>query len=278
MQPGLKRMKRNVRGTRGSFSRHYWVKEDIPHPHEARRKTEEAGRTTVSKHLKFEPGFLALHSNRGVEAGLHSISAVHSIPQTMPRVPVKVLLLAANTNGRYLIGDAKTSEVHINRICAGPRATTAHEIGHYLDHHLWGTGKPGLSNMGTHQRAEELEPLMRAIYNTPSARRLVQQAQNAVVNGDVARVAVCRYLLTPTELFARSYAQYIAIRSGNPAMRLDVRAYPTSWSKYGYAAQWQDHEFGAIAHEMDRLLQRRGLLNEGLPPLRDAVRLGVGRR
>lgn len=277
MRPGLKRVKRNVRKGGRSFSRNYWVKEDVPIPHEARKKTEQAGITTVSKHLKFEPGFLAFHSNRGVEAGLNTISAVHGIPRNLPPVPVKVLMLAASTNGQYRIGDGRSSEIHINRICAGPRATTAHEVGHYLDHHLWGTGKPGIGSMGTHQRAEELEPLMRAIYNTPSVRNLVRQSQAAMGNGEVARVAVCRYLLTPTELFARSYAQYIAIRSGSPTMRMDIRGYRTSWSKYGYAAQWQDKEFGPIAAQMDALLQRRGLLNEGLPPLGEQIRTGVGR-
>jgi hypothetical protein len=60
-------------------------------------------------------------------------------------------------------------------------------------------------------------------------------------------------------------------------MRLDVRGYRVSWAKYGYRAQWQDKEFGPVAHQMEALLRRRGLLNEGLPPLDEQLRLGVGR-
>lgn len=276
-RPGLKRDRRTVREGGKSFQRTYWVREDLPHPHEARRKMHQDGLTTASKHLKFEPGFMAFHANRGVQAGLNSISAVHAIPKSMPQIPVKVLFLASQVNGLYKVGDARSSEILINRINAGPRATTAHEVGHFLDHHLFGAGKPGLAHMGSHMKTEEMEMLFRAMYNSPSVRSLTNTARKAVLDGDLGRANVCRYLLTPTEMFARAYAQYIAVRSGNPAMRLDVRGYRVSWSKYGYRAQWQDKEFGPVAHQMEALLRRRGLLNEGLPPLDEQLRLGVGR-
>ena len=277
MRSGLKREQRTVHKKGRSFRQTYWTKEDLPHPHEAQRKMQAAGLTTASQHLKFEPGFMAFHSNRGVEAGLRHVSAVHAIPKSMPQIPVKVLLLASQTNGLYKIGDAKTSEIMINRICAGPRGTTAHEMGHFLDHHLFGSGKPGMQNMGSHMKTEELEMLYRAIYNTPAVRSLSIQGKTAITNGDFGRAQVCRYLLTPTELFARAYAQYIAVRSGNEALRFDIRGYRVSWAKYGYRAQWQDKEFGPVAHQMEALLRRRGLLNEGLPRLDEQLREGVGR-
>ncbi len=60
------------------------------------------------------------------------------------------------------------------------------------------------------------------------------------------------YLLSPEELFARAYAQYIASRSEDPEMleELDRRR---EEHEGGYPQQWPDAEFAPIAGAFDAM-------------------------
>jgi hypothetical protein len=74
------------------------------------------------------------------------------------------------------------------------------------------------------------------------------------------------YANTPHELFARSYAQWIADRSGSPLMRqwldegLEKRNKPLA-AQVGYGhEQWTHEEFGPVAEAMDELMKVLGWL------------------
>ena len=63
------------------------------------------------------------------------------------------------------------------------------------------------------------------------------------------------YLLKPRELWARSYAQYIVTKSGDPLLlaELDrIRKGPEPWR------QWTDAEFQPILKQMDKLFRKKG--------------------
>ena len=63
------------------------------------------------------------------------------------------------------------------------------------------------------------------------------------------------YLLNTEELFARSFAQYIATRSGDKIMLSQAKSY--SNTLYG-ARQWDDDDFKPIAAEFDAYFKSIG--------------------
>ncbi|MCV5648931.1 hypothetical protein OFN55_40020, partial [Escherichia coli] len=66
------------------------------------------------------------------------------------------------------------------------------------------------------------------------------------------------YLLDPSELWARSYAQYIARKSGDPAMREELAEMLRARAGLNLYALWEDEEFAPIMKEMDDLFRSLG--------------------
>ena len=64
------------------------------------------------------------------------------------------------------------------------------------------------------------------------------------------------YLLRDTEMFARSYAQYIATKSQDVAMlaELDEIRTPRS-AQFSYPTQWQNDDFEPIAQAFDEMFK-----------------------
>ena len=57
------------------------------------------------------------------------------------------------------------------------------------------------------------------------------------------------------ELFARSYAQFIAMVSGDQAMRRDIGAeVSTDFRELRVPAHWQADDFAPVAEAFDKLL------------------------
>jgi len=68
-----------------------------------------------------------------------------------------------------------------------------------------------------------------------------------------------RYLQRTPEVFARSYAQYIAIRSGNEALMTQLRtARKRNEAGIGYQTVWDDDDFVPIAAAFDDLFKEKG--------------------
>ena len=70
------------------------------------------------------------------------------------------------------------------------------------------------------------------------------------------------YLLDPREMFARAYAQFIAVKSGNASMmnQLQTRLDLDSVKSIGY--QWTDSEFKQIEAAMEKLFIQQGWINQ----------------
>ncbi|MFC6592398.1 hypothetical protein ACFP81_10605 [Deinococcus lacus] len=123
----------------------------------------------------------------------------------------------------------------------------AHEIGHLLD--AFGIGEPGVYASVAHPK---LEQWRQAVRSTQLHKQLT--ALNLSEDQDVTEHT--RYLLQPHELFARSYAQFIAIVSGDRDMRRDIGAeVSTEFRPLRVPAHWQDNDFRSIAEAFDRLFK-----------------------
>ena len=172
--------------------------------------------------------------------------------------------------------------------------TTAHEIGHFLDHVMF--GRP--DNFTTDDMIDGeaslpgQEDKLLAISFNPDEARALQNWWEAVRNSDAYKAMAglepgyyhigrdgmahkgmgpspfSYYKISPSllnnwrqarEYFARSYAQYIAVRSGDPWMLNEVESELEVARKDIAYTQWEEDDFEPIADAFDKLFDSLGL-------------------
>ncbi|MFD4111609.1 phage minor capsid protein [Streptomyces sp. NPDC058650] len=182
-----------------------------------------------------------------------AIAKVHRIPKDTRPVRIVTASTQAQHLGAYYPG---RGEIELRSRGPAVQLTAAHEIGHYLDHRLIGRSEVIFeSKLPTSHATQEWLAAVRA---SPSIARL--QAILADATDDPVLAAHVKYLLTPAEMWARSYAQWIAVRSGDEAMLLGVEYWlerPDPWTS---ARQWSTPEFEPIATAIDAMFREKGLL------------------
>lgn len=261
-----------VMGAHGSHRQTYWVAQELPQAQRTLRF--DSGERTQPKNSAVSPrervsihyGMLfSKRANEGVDHAVTAIGNVHRVPKDLYKVPIKVKGSLDGANGLYKIWQPfGGNEINVSKWAHGPASTVAHEYGHFLDHHLFGNGKPSMHGMASVQWAygkpegKEIAPLMRALYKSDAARKLTQKHRDNERSGN-GETQYSQYLLMPPEMVARAYSQYIGLR-GSQQIHRETIDYGNQWRQYGYHAQWDAKDFEPIAREFDRLFQRRGLL------------------
>jgi hypothetical protein len=139
--------------------------------------------------------------------------------------------------------------VHAKR----PRLTMLHEIGHFLDHHGLGGGSTLASGALGDVR---LDPWRHAAMGSQAVQELRRRESLRAGTADAAYIA---YLLRYPELWARSYAQFVATRGGDPVLmaELDARREPIPGVEY-LPRHWDDADFIPIAAEIESLFRGLG--------------------
>ncbi|RDI73300.1 Phage Mu/F-like protein [Gaiella occulta] len=190
-----------------------------------------------------------------VQDAIAAAGSLHDLPTGAAAAKVIVdHALPADNPGFY---DAQTLEIHIAAAADTPAMTFLHEAGHYISHQA--LGQPGELSALT----EELEPWRQAVGETESIRLLLalldlDEIPAVTGSGERVRVPVDHdfllYLLHPEEVWARSYAQWVATRSGNQTLlrqlHLDRRGL--------YPMQWEDDDFEPVARAIDRIMEQLG--------------------
>lgn len=152
-----------------------------------------------------------------VKMALSAIDAVHD-DGVLPAIDLNSMTQASLGKFQYRISGRVFSadSILIRGTGDWPALTTVHEVGHFLD--LEGIGAKGkFATMGDADMAKVLA----AADQTSAIQGL--RAQLASTTSAAVRRRL-EYLLTPQEIWARAYAQFIASRSGYPALaqQLDV--------------------------------------------------------
>ena len=150
----------------------------------------------------------------------------------------------------------------------GTSLNVAHEIGHHIDHGALGKivgpeagsiGFGGAPKWGSARSdISEIAAWRAAVYNSNTFLNL----QGALDNGSyqskmlpdqwlAAPMEWLKYALTPEELWARSYAQYITERSGNLAMTQELHLDLNQ----NLPSQWESNDFYAIARAIDSIME-----------------------
>lgn len=200
-----------------------------------------------------------------IDRALAAIDRVHG-DGNLPEIPVRAVRLRDGVMGRYRYGGMpQKSEIHIGTRTPAEHApaTIVHEIGHYLDH----LGLPGSRFTSADPDFMDLfEEWHTAARDSRAIQRLIDQRWNPeryeipMPGGFSIRPqrGFLDYLVTTEEVWARSYTQYVAVRSGDDMLRA-VIAEERRDVMYG-SSQWDDDDFEPIARAIDRLFKALGWL------------------
>lgn len=168
-----------------------------------------------------------------------AVSSVHGIGEVeMPIIPVGQI---PGIRGRFV----HTGGIDLGVDSRRPEMMTAHEIGHFID---W-SALPG----DGHASQRITTPSMRALI------RRIQASETWAVLQELPEEGR-RRLSAPQELFARAYAQWIAMRSGNRRMREQIDRGLASLIVTRRLLQWDYEDFLPIAVALDMLFEERGWL------------------
>ncbi|HEX8342825.1 MAG TPA: hypothetical protein VF624_18120, partial [Tepidisphaeraceae bacterium] len=167
-----------------------------------------------------------------------AIDAVHRVPSAIRQTPV-IVVPRANFEGQLKV---RNWQVQINSRTDLPASTLAHEYGHVFEREV-------LGGFGVAAGNPAFEAWKSAILRSDTYGQLHMKAL-------ITRSRYDTYLVTPVELFARSYAQWIAQASGNAKMLFELR---NMRDRTRPPIQWDYDEFSPIAAAFDSAFERLGL-------------------
>jgi hypothetical protein len=195
-------------------------------------------------------------------AVVDAIDSVHGDGELMP-VPVKFSKMTSK-NGHYKFypSNNKPVEIKVSTIGTHKHMTLTHETGHYLDEQVLKISKSmadkRIRGIGL---PEEYAEWVNAIDNTSTVQRLKEMYSGAreFADGIPADRKYVRYLLQYDELWARSYAQYIATKSQNANMLGELaQTLDFQGKAMTYPVQWSADEFAPVVEAIDKIMRAKG--------------------
>jgi hypothetical protein len=170
------------------------------------------------------------------------------------------LLARLEVRARYVPGlTTGRDRIDLWRGTGRMELTLLHELGHLLDFRGIGAG-----NEFSSLRDPLFRKWKRAINRTQAVAELeslLRQAESGIIqSGKRRRLSreYPAYLLKSPELFARSYTQYVALRSGQQSLmdQLDLIRY-NHRDVYRFR-QWENADFEPVFEALEKLLRRLG--------------------
>jgi SPP1 gp7 family putative phage head morphogenesis protein len=186
------------------------------------------------------------------EVVLVEIDKVHG-DGILPKIPIVAMPENAKKNrlGYYRRNaeSGKAIEIGLSKNSNRKELTLAHEIGHFISHQAIGVPKRyDFDN-------ELFVPWLDAVLKSDSIRYLNENKDYLTSLG----INVDYYLLHH-EIWARCYAQYVAVKSGNEKLQSQLDGM-RSGLKWNSKRQWQDTDFEPIMNAIDELFTKLGWLS-----------------
>ena len=162
---------------------------------------------------------------------VHTVTGLSPLPVQMPNATE----LQKGETGKLKIqkGSGEVKYIMVDPAGSTPQYTMAHEYGHYIQH----------VTLTKHDTSQ----IYNAISKTATYKAIVNKATGA--DNDYFT-----YLSQGSEAFARAYAQYVAIKSGDPVLLAQLQK--AQFSSLGLA--WQTSEFLPIMEEFDKIFIAKG--------------------
>jgi hypothetical protein len=190
---------------------------------------------------------------------LASIDEVH-VDGPLPTARIRGFFDEPEVCGYY---NLKAREIGLNLNRDDHELSVAHEIGHLVAIEGIGGGRAVCGN------SLEFGPWRTAIQASNAFKRLLRIRSAGVVavrSGslaidyplDAADFEHLNYLLNWEELWARSYCQFIAVKSDNAAMFRQIRREEASDYGLIFSPQWGETDFDAIKSTIEGVLKGRG--------------------
>ena len=133
-----------------------------------------------------------------------------------------------------------------------PDLTVAHETGHFLDH----AGAPGTRPFWQLQTEHDTTQDLAAWWKAANDSKALGRIQALKVRTQ-KELKSKKYYLQPCEVWARSYAQYIAEESGDAVMKMQVQTILGSGGRYA-DRHWEESDFAPIRQAMTDLFVKWG--------------------
>jgi hypothetical protein len=175
---------------------------------------------------------------------LAAASQLHCLRSDLEPVPVRATVTISEA-GAYRFRQRDPIDLRVSRVGGRSALGFLHELGHLLDHQIYYDRK-------TRSWASAVHPAFapwRATATKLERRRLP---------GGYARQ---RYFQSVHELWARSYAQTVLLRSGDPTLLRRLEKLQAEDD----AHVWPAEQFGPVALEVELVFERLGLRQLSLP-------------
>ena len=188
------------------------------------------------------------------------IDSVHGDGE-LPEIPLKINSARSRLGGYWRRLNGQALKIDISRYGESQESTALHEVGHFLDHQ--GITKGSFASISDPRFAQWRDAVKKSEAVSRLGELSKQPVAKTIVNGQEVEYYVdrkfLRYLSQTHEVWARSYTQYIAVKTGDPVAiaqlkklreRKDGRLY--------YPAQWDDEDFQPIFDAIENLLRLLG--------------------
>jgi hypothetical protein len=178
---------------------------------------------------------------------LAAIDRVHRVTN-VPALSVEVVPIKSGRRHGQFDGQ----RILVNRTSAMRELALVHEIGHVLDYFAIGDDErayasdAGAPILGGWRRAAEASRSVRRLREVRTVRPLVEPELLVYID----------YLLWPSEIFARSYAQWIASAAEDGALMEQADRIAATTPAIVGLVQWQPDDFAPIRVEFERLMER----------------------
>lgn len=193
-------------------------------------------------------------------AAVRIVSSVHG-DGPLPSIPMLLVSASSQIRGRFWYGEDGPTAISIDLAHRHRGFAAVHEIGHFLD--FSGIGAP---NTFASETADELAAWRAAAVQSRQVRRLGRSVE--AIAGQVAPEVALIYhaYLDLPEIWARSYAQYVTIRSRDAALEAGLAAHRTAGDAEPATIErllhWDDDDFAPVAAAIERLFRRLGWRSE----------------
>lgn len=210
----------------------------------------------------------------GVNAARKAIDGIHGAPDGLPEIDVYTASGERSLGGYHFRHSGEAVQFHISTHGTEQGVNFAHEYGHFFDHQDFGKAGAWTSETAANAKAADRGPLAAwwdAVEQTDSYKRLLAfrkgeaKVQHVMADGRVieknADLAFTRYLIDPKELWARSYAQFVAQESGDRLLLegLDSMRQGTGTFSNAYPYQWSDEDFQPVVDAIRAIFKEQGL-------------------
>ena len=185
-----------------------------------------------------------------VQIALNAIDKVHN-DGALPKIPI----MPGAQRGSYGIFQfdmftGKPYKIGIAHRGDHKALTTVHEIGHFLDN-------SGTQPRWSSQLTIENNRIIQVAKQTNWWTQFRQQVEDFGKSLDMPIRLDPKYLAYirgEKEIFARAYAQFIAVESGDPILLAQLKKLQDD----SFPTQWSDKDFEPIAEEFRKLFRERG--------------------